>query len=214
MSQNAKDTSELKRITKVRYALLRDMPVMKIVKRPDQANGDAVTWDPDPNARDFSTGAPCGEWKPDGSGPDPDPTLRTGFCQRNKEYGTPFHGERATLPDDHRRRRQEPFASGNLSANIPYWLELRNEADGTILPITILSLDGVVPAVPIAPGQAQKPVQAVNYVDVLMMPAMRAEIYVRNDEKPHTQQVYILKSKKHAVGTDEWPEIPFGTHRA
>jgi len=41
-----------------------------------------------------------------------------------------------------------------------------------------------------------------------MMPAMRAEIYVRNDEKPHTtQQVYILKSKKHAVGTGEWPEI-------
>jgi hypothetical protein len=34
------------------------------------------------------------------------------------------------------------------------------------------------------------------------------EIYVRNDEKPHTvPQVYVLRTKKHVVGTDEWPEI-------
>jgi hypothetical protein len=34
---------------------------------------------------------------------------------------------------------------GNLSANVGYWLELYNEADGTVLPLTVLSLDGVVP---------------------------------------------------------------------
>lgn len=205
----AKDTSDLKRKTKVRYALLRDMPVMNITKLPEQANGDVAIWDPDPAARDFSPGTQCGVWKPDGSGPNPDPTLRTGFCQRNKDTALLFtvNGQRyptITIEED----KNLLLRLGNLSANIPYWLELRNETDGTILPITILSLDGVVPAMPIAPGQAQKPVQAVNYDDVLMMPAMRAEIYVRNDEKPHTtQQVYILKSKKHAVGTDEWPEI-------
>jgi FtsP/CotA-like multicopper oxidase with cupredoxin domain len=205
----AKDTSDLKRTTKVRYALLRDMPVMDIAKLPDYANGDAATWDPDPAAREFSTGVPCEVWKPDGPGPDPDPALRTGFCQRKKDTALLFtvNGQRyPTITVEGGKNLL--LRLGNLSANIPYWLELRNEVDGTMLPITILSLDGVVPALPVAPGQAQKPVQAVNYDNVLMMPAMRAEIYVRNDEKPHTtQQAYLVKSKKHAVGMDEWPEI-------
>jgi FtsP/CotA-like multicopper oxidase with cupredoxin domain len=204
------DTRELKRITKVRYALLRDIPVMNIAKLPSQANGDAAIWDPDPKARDFSPGIPCGVWKPDGSGPDLDPTLRAGFCQREKDKALLFtvNGQRyPTITVEGGKNLL--LRLGNLSANVPYWLELRNEADGTVLPITILSLDGVVPAMPYAPGQAQKPVQAVDYPDVLMMPAMRAEIYVRNDEKLHpTQQVYILRSKQHAGGlVDLWPEI-------
>ncbi len=50
--------------------------------------------------------------------------------------------------------------------------------------------------------------KAVDYQDVLMMPATRAEIYVRNDGEIHTEaQYYILKSKRHEVGTDIWPEI-------
>ena len=66
----------------------------------------------------------------------------------------------------------------------------------------------MVPAVPVPPGQAEKPVLAVDYDNVLMMPATRVEIYVRNDEKPHAvRQVYVLRSKKHVVGTDEWPEV-------
>jgi FtsP/CotA-like multicopper oxidase with cupredoxin domain len=206
----AKDTSDLKRITMVRYALLRDMPVMKIAKLPGQADGDAVTWDPDPAARDFTPGKSCGVWKQDGSGPDLEARLRTGFCQREKDKALLFtvNGQRyPTITVEGGKNLL--LRLGNLSANIPYWLELRNEneADTKPLRMTILSLDGVVPAIPIAPGQAQKPVQAVDYDNVLMMPATRAEIYVRNDDKRPTQQVYILKSKKHTVGTDEWPEI-------
>ena len=49
------DTRDLRSRTKVRYALLRDLPV-KITKRPDQANGDIAQWDPDPGAREFPTG--------------------------------------------------------------------------------------------------------------------------------------------------------------
>lgn len=207
----AKDTSDLQHGTMVRYALLRDMPVMKIAQLPSQANGDAATWDPDPAARDFTPGgAPCGVWKADGTGPYLDPTLRTGFCQREKDKALLFtvNGQRyPTITVEGGKNLL--LRLGNLSANIPYWLELRNEneADTKPLRMTILSLDGVVPAIPIAPGQAQKPVQAVDYDDVLMMPATRAEIYVRNDDKRLTQQVYILKSKKHTIGTDEWPEI-------
>jgi FtsP/CotA-like multicopper oxidase with cupredoxin domain len=202
------DTRDLRSRTKVRYALLRDLPV-KITKRPDQANGDVAQWDPDPGAREFPAGGRCEVWKLDNSGLDADPALRTGFCQRNKDSALLFtvNGQlfpTITVEGD----RNLLIRLGNLSANIPYWLELRNEADGTVLPLTILSLDGVVPAVPVPPGQAEKPVQAVDYDNVLMMPATRAEIYVRNDEKPHAvRQVYVLRSKKHVVGTDEWPEV-------
>lgn len=202
------DTRDLRKRTKVRYALLRDLPV-KVTKRPDQANGDIAQWDPDPGARDFPTGGRCGVWKPDDSGLDADPALRTGFCQRAKDSALLFtvNGQlfpTITVEGD----RNLLIRLGNLSANIPFWLELRNEADGSVLPLTILSLDGVVPAAPVPPGQAEKPVLAVDYDNMLMMPATRAEIYVRNDEKPHAiRQVYILRSKKHVVGTDEWPEV-------
>lgn len=205
------DTNELKRITKVRYALLRDIPVTNIAKLPNEANGDAATWDRDDAARDFSKGGPpCGVWKADGSGPDPDPNLRLGFCQRAKKSALLFtvNGQRyPTITVEGGKNLL--LRLGNVSANVPYWLELQDEADPTKqLPITILSLDGVVPALPVAPGQAQKPVKAVDYKNVLMMPAMRAEIYVRNEGETHPKpQVYILKSKKHVVGTDEWPEI-------
>jgi hypothetical protein len=51
-------------------------------------------------------------------------------------------------------------------------------------------------------------VKAVDYDNVLMMPASRAEIYVRNDEDTHSlPQFYVLRTKRHVVGSDEWPEI-------
>ena len=86
---------------------------------------------------------------------------------------------------------------------------MASEADNSVLPLTILSIDGVVPANPALPGQAQKPILALNDNNILLMPAARAEVYVRNDEKSHEgPQVYILRTKRHLVGPfDEWPEI-------
>jgi FtsP/CotA-like multicopper oxidase with cupredoxin domain len=204
------DTNELKRKTMVRYALLRDIPLANIAKLPSEANGDAATWDLTDDARDFPKAKPCGVWKADGSGPDPDPNLRLGFCQRTDKTALLFtvNGQRyPTITVEGGKNLL--LRLGNVSANVPYWLELQDEADPTKqLPITILSLDGVVPALPLAPGQAQKPVKAVDYKNVLMMPAMRAEIYVRNDEAIHTKpRAYILRTKKHVVRLDEWPEI-------
>lgn len=205
----AKDTRELRKSTMVRYALLRDMPLMDLPVRPDQANGEVAQWDPSDAARDFPFGAACGVWKPDNSGLDPDPKLRTGFCQRGQKTALMFtlNGQRfPTITVDGGKNLL--LRLGNLSANFPYWLELRNEADGTVLPLTILSLDGVVPAMPVAPGQTARPVKAVNYDDILMMPATRAEIYVRNDDRPHASpQVYILRSKRQVVSDEEWPEV-------
>ena len=101
---------------------------------------------------------------------------------------------------------------GNLSSNLPYWLELQGAegTDGKVLPLTLLSIDGVVPAAPVLAGQSQKPVLALNDNNLLLMPAARAEIYVRNDEKPHTErQVYILRTKRQQVSSEVWPEIQF-----
>ncbi|MET0678668.1 MAG: multicopper oxidase domain-containing protein, partial [Bradyrhizobium sp.] len=208
----AKDTEELKNNTVVKYALLRDIPLKEIARLPGQANGDAATWDLDPASRDFSSTAPrCGVWKPGEAQPDFDLGLRTGFCQRTKDTALLFtvNGQRyPTITVEGGKNLL--LRLGNLSANIPYWLELRKEKpDGKVPRITILSLDGVVPAMPVAPGQTQKPVQAVDYDNVLIMPASRAEIYVRNDEEKHDElQTYILWTKKHVVaGSEEWPEI-------
>jgi FtsP/CotA-like multicopper oxidase with cupredoxin domain len=205
-----KDTRDLRSRTKARYVILRDIP-LKITKRPDQASGDSAEVDPSPDARDFSVARPpCGVWNADTSRMDVDNVkIRTGFCQRDKDSAFLFtlNGQRfptITVPAE----QNLLIRLGNLSANVPYWLELKNDADDTVLPLTLLSIDGVVPATPAVPGQAQKPVQALNDNDLLLMPAARAEIYVRNDEKPHAdRQVYILRTRKQQVRQEVWPEI-------
>jgi FtsP/CotA-like multicopper oxidase with cupredoxin domain len=202
------DTRDLKARTNVRYALMRDV-ALQVTKRPDQADGDTATLDPNFAALTFPPNTPCGVFKADGSGLDDNVKLRAGFCQRNPGPTLLFtlNGQRfPTITVEGGRNLL--LRLGNLSSNIPYWLELTNEADGTVLPLTLLSLDGVVPALPARPDQAAKPVQALNNNDLLLMPAARAEIYVRNDEKPHDAiQNFVLRAKKHKVGSEEWPEV-------
>jgi FtsP/CotA-like multicopper oxidase with cupredoxin domain len=201
-----KDTADLKKRTKIRYALLRDMP-LKTTTRPEDANYSAADWDP--AARDFPAGSTCGAW--DGSKlNNDDPRLRLGFCQRDLTSAWLFtvNGQRfPTITVEGGKNLL--VRMGNLSANIGYWLELYNEKDSTLrLPITVISVDGVVPAKPVDPGQAEKPVQAKNYDNLLLMPASRIEFYVRNDGQPHTGQVYVLRTRRlRGIGLDEWPEI-------
>ena len=202
------ETRDLRSKTKVRYAMLRDIPLITS-KRPDQADGDTAEWDLDPAARIFDPRKPCGVWKQDNSGLDDNVKLRTGFCQRDGDSALLFTVNGQRFPTITVEANQNLLLRlGNLGANIPYWLELNNEADDKVLPLTLLSLDGVVPAKPVAPGQAQEPVQALNSNNLLLMSAARAEIYVRNDEEIHAvPRVYILRTRKHRSGPDEWPEI-------
>jgi hypothetical protein len=144
------------------------------------------------------------------SQPDPDSKLRKGFCQRENDSAWLFtlNGQRfptITVEDN----QNLLLRIGNLSANVAYWLELYNESTGKTLPLT-LSLDGVVPARPADPKHAKIPVDAFDVNDLLLMPASRAEIYVRNDNQdpPHSdEQVYILRTKGLDAGSDVWPEI-------
>jgi len=205
----SKDTVDLRRATKVRYALLRDLPLRGISKQPEEAIDATARWAPED--KDTPDGTKCGVWKQDDSGLDIDNVrLRKGFCQFAKDSAWLFtlNGQRfPTITVEGGRNLL--LRLGNLSANIPFWLELQNEADEKdTLPLTILSLDGVVPARPVPPEQEEKPVQKVDYNDILLMPATRAEIYVRNDEKPHaTAKVYILRTRGFKLDPDEWPAI-------
>ncbi len=97
---------------------------------------------------------------------------------------------------------------GNVSSNIGYVLELKNKGNAPPRQLTVLSLDGVVPARPVSPDQADTPIEALSYQDFLLMPASRVEFYVRNDETPHEEQHYVLRTKGlQGIGNDEWPEI-------
>ncbi|MGH6826382.1 multicopper oxidase domain-containing protein [Methyloceanibacter sp.] len=209
-----KDTIYLKDYTDVRYVLLRDIPLRNVSAPPENAKDAAAEWAP--QDRDFPPiGKPpkprdCPVWKNDGSGADNDPKLRRGFCQRDQNSAWLFtlNGQRfptITVEGGHNLL----LRMGDLSANVAYWLELYNERDETEkLPLTILGLDGVVPAKPVSPEEAKRPIAAFEVNDLLLMPASRAEIYVRNDVKTHTDTlVYILRTKGLKAGTDWWPEI-------
>src|SRR5262249_22823793 len=138
-----------------------------------------------PADRDFPVGTACGAW--DGAALNmTDPALRRGFCQRAIDSAWLFtlNGQRfPTITVE--GGRNALLRMGNVSANIGYWLELYKPSDGSVRPLTILSVDGVVPATPIAPSQSTQPVEAFDVKDLLLMPASRAELYLRNDQTPH-----------------------------
>ena len=70
----------------------------------------------------------------------------------------------------------------------------------------------MVPAATVLADQNKLPVQAVPVNDLLLLPASRAEIYVRNDCLQPQQKTYILRTKGLTAGVsnqlnDRWPEI-------
>jgi FtsP/CotA-like multicopper oxidase with cupredoxin domain len=205
-----KDTDYLRNHTQVRYAILRDLPLQNISKRPDEPGDGTASWDP--SARDFPTDTrpQCGAWKKDGSGLDyQDASIRTGFCQTDATHAWLFTLNGQRFPTITVEGGQNLLLRlGNLGANVAYWLELDNQANGTPLLLPMLSLDGVVPARPVVVAQSKRPAEITYLSNVLLMPASRAEIYVRNDEAAHTTPlVYVLRTKGVDAGVDSWPEI-------
>ena len=101
----------------------------------------------------------------------------------------------------------------NLSASVTYRLEIVPDTTGggKPLPFDLLSVDGVVPAEPVAgPGAAgPAPVAAARLTSLLLMPAGRADIYLRNDAGTGAERSYILRTAGLDTGEfgDRWPEI-------
>jgi FtsP/CotA-like multicopper oxidase with cupredoxin domain len=213
------DTLALKQSTQVHYLLLRDLPLKNITAPPSTAQGATADWDP--SARDFFGDKECGVWTASGAF-DLTPAVRLGFCQVHVKTAAQVSDNTAWLFTVNGQRfptitvssRQNALLRiGNVGSNVPYWLELQSEDGKSILPLTVLSRDGVVPTNPVDPADPIKPVDAKNDDNLLLMPAARAEVYVRNDQKIHSSpEVWILRTRGLKTGfnpekTDQWPEI-------
>jgi FtsP/CotA-like multicopper oxidase with cupredoxin domain len=220
------ETKDLKRRTEVRYVMLRDMPVADVVGRPDEPNHSTATWAP--RDRDFPQGTLCGAWDAIAQKLDTNPKLRLGFCQKTATSAWLFtlNGQlfpKITVPAG----KNMLLRLGDVSANIGYWLEIYcqkpeetycKNLNNNILDLTVLSVDGIVPVSPASPSDASLPVQANKNHNLLLMPASRAEVYIRNDQTPHAEtQYYVLRTKglqgiggrvgQNNASPEEWPEI-------
>jgi FtsP/CotA-like multicopper oxidase with cupredoxin domain len=215
-SDNSSDTDLLKKRTDVKYVLLRDLPLQDVSKQPEEAENTVATWAP---TASLPAGTPCGVYK-DGK-LETDVTRRKGFCQYaitddkgNRQKITwlfTLNGQRfPTITVE--AGKNVLLRIGNLSANVGYWLEADNEdpkAEKKLLQLSLIGLDGIVPARPQQPENADTPIAANNVNNLLLMPASRAEIYVRNDENKHDdEQDFILSSKGLlGIGDDDWPQV-------
>jgi FtsP/CotA-like multicopper oxidase with cupredoxin domain len=205
-------TIELKARTDARYALLRDIALQDISALPDAITTmpKTATWAPKFNG--WTEGRECGVWTAAGGSSD-DKALRKGYCQRDKENAWLFTVNGQRFPTIRvEGGRNLLLRLGNLSPNVVYWLELyneNNEADREKL--LLVGIDGVVPAKVVSADPNRQPVRATPVEDLVLMPASRAEIFIRNDCLRPQEQTYILRTKGLKAGTsgqsDRWPEI-------
>jgi FtsP/CotA-like multicopper oxidase with cupredoxin domain len=154
----------------------------------------------------------CGVHTPDGF-VDDQPSLHKGFCQRRDDSKSAWlftlNGQR--FPTITVKGGSNVLLRvANVSANVSYWLELRKcdagngSCDGTTKNLTILSVDGVVPARP-SLGAPSEP--AFEIPNLLLMAASRAEIFISNSEAHPDEQEFVLWTKGPDMGTDRWPQI-------
>ena len=170
--------TELKARTDVRYALLRDIALKNITALPIAAGDKSADWAPEDKDWKQKLGE-CKVWLGAGGQGIEDAKHRLGYCQREESKAWLFtlNGQRfPTITVD--GGRNVLLRLGNLSANVVYWLELQNKDDEIdILPLTLLSVDGVVvPSKPVDVTAPDLPVRAFPVKDLLLMPASRAEI--------------------------------------
>jgi FtsP/CotA-like multicopper oxidase with cupredoxin domain len=217
-------TEQVRRNTLVKYALLRDISLEK-------RNGD---WVPDPESQNFrGPGRLCGVLREDGVTFDTENTgLRKGFCQpnlngnkdevdSNKLWLFTINGQKYPTIEVDESKTGVLLRLGNLSPNFTYWLELYDEeasdpASGEFVAkkMTILSVDGVVPAKPQSAANDAEliSVEAYEIPDLLLMPASRVEVYIdRRDIDPTKDTTFVLRTKSLVAGlpdiSDVWPEM-------
>ncbi|MDW9984274.1 multicopper oxidase domain-containing protein [Sinorhizobium meliloti] len=213
-------TEEVRANTLVKYALLRDISLRK-------DNGE---WVPDPDGQNFGFGRVCGVAREDGVTLDTENTgLRKGFCQPNligpdqsavdpdKLWLFTINGQKYPTIEVDESKTGVLLRVGNLSPNIAYWLELYDEeasdpASGKFITkkMTVLSVDGVVPAKPQSAADAAELISVESYEipDLLLMPASRVEVYIdRRDIDSTKDTTFVLRTKNLNAGGDRWPEI-------
>ena len=212
------DTQVLRKRTDVSYLMLRDLPILSETS-PENAKGDAAAEWRLPTEKNPRANA-CALSITDI--PKPEESDRKGFCWAESEPKSiwlfTINGLRyPTITIDPGRNRLLRIA--NLSANFTYTLTIVPKNGGEPFKFDLLSVDGVVPGNPLSSSTSEIPVEATPLTQLLLMPASRAEIYVRNDgEDAVSEREYVLRteelhtSKVGPDGTwigpgDDWPQI-------
>ena len=214
------DTQVLRKRTDVSYLMLRDLPILSETS-PENAKGDAAAeWRHDLPTEKNPRANACALSITDI--PKPEESDRKGFCWAESEPKSiwlfTINGLRyPTITIDPGRNRLLRIA--NLSANFTYTLTIVPKNGGEPFKFDLLSVDGVVPGNPLSSSTSEIPVEATPLTQLLLMPASRAEIYVRNDgEDAVSEREYVLRteelhtSKVGPDGTwigpgDDWPQI-------
>lgn len=191
-------TAALRASIDVAHLLLRDIQITSTTS-PDKANGSPALWTP------FADPALC-------SGSTVAAADRPGFCtgsDSQKIWLFTVNGERFPTVAVHSGKNQL-LRIANTSASVSYVLSLfERDAPGVRLPFELLSVDGVVPTT--KSGAGAGPI-APTAESLLLMPAGRAEIYIRNDQPSANARHLVLRTEGLHTGGDassgdDWPEV-------
>jgi FtsP/CotA-like multicopper oxidase with cupredoxin domain len=178
---------------------LRDIQIISTIP-PDEANASSAVWVPvaDPALCENNT-VPASK--------------RLGFCSGSdstKLWLFTVNGER--FPSlSVRSGRNLLLRIGNTSASATYVLSLIDQnAPDVRIPFELLSVDGVVPT--IKSGARNQSIAAPTTESIRLMPASRAEIYIRNDQPSSNARRIVLRTEglhtgSDAASGDNWPEV-------
>ena len=195
---DAATTDALRAKTDVAHLLLRDIQIISATQ-PDQANASPAVWVPEADP------ALCANTTIAASD-------RPGFCTGSDPSNiwlfTVNGGRFPSL--NVRNERNLLLRIANTSASATYVLSLIDPADpNTRVRFELLSVDGVVPTT--KPGTMTSPIAPTTDA-IRLMPASRAEIYIRNDQSSPNQRRLVLRTEGLRTGTeaksgDNWPEV-------
>ncbi|MER9195748.1 multicopper oxidase domain-containing protein [Mesorhizobium australicum] len=206
--REGKLTSDLRAVTDTSYLMLRDIRLNTSVDPSDASDDAPAQW---VRSEDHNHCAPSRSDQPL-----PATTDRKGFCRSPKDANDIWlftvNGQRYPTIDIG-AGHNGLWRIANLSADVTYDLRIVSAADGSLLPFDLLSVDGVVPGKPLLRNAPVSENKAVQLSTLTLMPAARAEIYVRNDAQSAGSRTYFLRTGPVSTGSDpqsdgdNWPEI-------
>ncbi|HYD65320.1 multicopper oxidase family protein [Azospirillum sp.] len=190
---DAKATEELRARTGVEYLILREMRLNTATLPENADNAPAVI-----APKGFSCTTPAGQVAPGGYCTGADPSQVWLFTVNGQRYPD------LTVPSG----RNKLWRIANMSANQTFVLQLLDDK-GNAQAFDVLTVDGVTAG---KPDDKSGRVESVGVTSLLMMPAARAEILVRNDgARTYTAKDLVLASTPVMVTTPATPTTPATT---
>ncbi len=201
------ETAALRAKTDISYLMLRDIQITSATD-PIVADGSSpAIWTSKPDTKLCEADADTLRL--------PAIEQRDGYCQdpkdKSKIWLFTVNGQRfPTIKISSGRNNLWRLA--NLSASATYVIRLINSS-GKPVRFSLISVDGVVPGIPKQSSVQPTDTPEADAVDkLLLMPAARAEIFIKNDNGDAAERRLILKTEgvnSAATGPsgDRWPEI-------